>query len=208
MYNEYLQQFGLRENQDVVIVPFGSRVYGTQRGNSDYDFIAVMAPHILMPLDGKYLTEDCTWEKGQITIHQDDYETFVESMTRYSHIESLEAYFHPSGKIRDKFWFTPNLPRLRKSISQKASNSFVKAKKKILQGDYLLGYKSLFHSLRILAFGIQIAQSGEIYNFSVANRYFWRIMEIQSKTWEPLKKEFKPIYNELATEFRKLAPKD
>ncbi|KAL9646506.1 hypothetical protein ABK040_006565 [Willaertia magna] len=61
----------------------------------------------------------------------------------------------------------------RKPISAKSNNSFVKAKKKIIvEKELKIGLKSLFHSLRILHFGIQIAKHGKIINFEEATELY------------------------------------
>ena len=93
-------------------------------------------------------------------------------------------------------------------MSQKANHSFVKAKKKIeVEKDYYVGWKSLFHSLRILVFGIQIAKEGCISDYSAANDYWHEIREANQYDWSYFKSKYQPEHNRLATEFRKLAPK-
>ena len=85
----------------------------------------------------------------------------------------------------------------------------MKAKKKlIVEKDYdpYIGKKSLFHSLRIILFGIQIAQYGKIINYEEANIYY-DIVKSEIIEWEYFKKKYQPIYNNLKTEFRKLAEK-
>ena len=101
------------------------------------------------------------------------------------------------------------MSELRTTISEKASHSFVKAKKKIdKEHDYYVGWKSLFHSLRILNFGIQVASKGKIYDYSAANPIWFEIRDAQRYTWDYFKDKYQPVYNELATEFKKLAPKE
>src|SRR5690606_16367271 len=104
-----------------------------------------------------------------------------------------------------------NLTQLRRSISAVASNSFVKCKKKLIKGpDYnpYIAKKSLFHSLRILDFGIQIATHGKIMDFSSCNHLYRDIMSIESDDWEIFKEKYTPLANSLKSKFKKVAPLD
>jgi hypothetical protein len=74
------------------------------------------------------------------------------------------------------------------------------------QVDYYIGVKSLFHSLRILMFGIQIANTGKIFDFSVANSIYYKIMS-KDWTWEELDLEFRPLRNSILSEFRTVTKK-
>lgn len=67
-----------------------------------------------------------------------------------------------------------------------------------------IGTKSLWHSLRILMFGIQIAKHGKIIDWQEANKYSDDIK--YNPSWEYLKHQYQPIKNELASEFRVLVP--
>jgi len=120
-------------------------------------------------------------------------------------IFSIPIYFH---KI---FSVTIDLKKLRTSISRTSSQSFNKAKKKFLspynkEGELFRGKKSLFHALRILVFGIQIAKNQKIIDYHEANKYFIEIMNNPSDKWDDYL-YLKSQYNTLMTTFRKLAPK-
>lgn len=179
------------------VYPYGSRVYGTANSRSDYDFI-IVGPKGLQEeinrfgdVDFNFYTKEEWWEK----------------LKRHD-IDALECHFHPEP-IKLSFYpiFKIDLPTLRKSISTKANHSWVKSKKKLeVEGDIYVGTKSLFHSLRILLFGIQIARYGKIVDFTEANS-FWYSIDNDPKDWRYLKDKYQPIFNELATEFKKLAPK-
>jgi hypothetical protein len=123
-------------------------------------------------------------------------------------VHALEAYFLPDGICRGQFQLKINLKVLRNTLSEKASHSFVKAKKKIdKEKDFYVGWKSLFHSLRILNFGAQIAETGAINDYAAANHHWFDILHNPQYEWAYLEEKYKPIYNELATRFRKAAPK-
>jgi predicted nucleotidyltransferase len=182
-----------------LMIPYGSRVYGTTGPNSDEDYMGI----ILLP-------RSCTGEEyrhNDLNVHLYNKVDFQKQLDIHK-IHTLEAWYLPDSPCHKHFKFQLNLHVLRESISEKANHSFVKAKKKIeIEKDYYIGQKSLFHSLRILTFGIHIARDGKI-DFGAANQYWRDIIESGQYNWEYYKNKYQPIYNSLATEFRKLAPKE
>ncbi|WP_309714294.1 nucleotidyltransferase domain-containing protein [Armatimonas sp.] len=183
-----------------LFIPFGSRVYGTARPDSDDDYLVVFPEN-----DGPSGLE-LALENTNLQIF-----TLVEYQTALDahQIHALEAYFVPNSPLSALCSFTLNRATLRQALSQKASHSFVKAKKKIaVEQDYLPGWKSLFHSLRILVFGIELARTGALTNFAAANAYWDEIWAAQETDWETLKTRWQPVHNALSSEFRKLAPKE
>lgn len=192
MFKHFLTKYGFKES-DVLIIPYGSRVYGTHNEKSDYDYLAIVL--------GGQTGIEYDWHDINITIYS--HKDFQDQLKECK-IHALEAYFHQEIP----FYFKLNLGKLRSSLSEKASHSFVKAKKKIEVGtDYYIGWKSLFHSLRILNFGIQIGKHGKIVNYGEANHYWDEIKNANQYNWQYFKAKYQPIYNELSTEFKKLAPK-
>lgn len=192
--------YGLREC-DVVLIPYGSRVYGTHSEKSDYDYIGLVPANRMVDTGTEY-----HW--NNLNVHIYNRYDFQKQLERHK-IHALEAYSMPDGYVAANFKFQLDLPVLRKEISEKASHSFVKAKKKIdKESDFYVGWKSLFHSLRILNFGIQFASKGKIYDYSEANNYWYEIRDAQQYNWEYFKDKYQSVYNELASEFRKLAPKE
>lgn len=192
-------EFNLNGN-DYYLIPYGSRVYKTNEELSDYDFIVIIK-------SDEVIYDDIEKNYDKINIHVYDSRTFQIKLNEHK-IFALETYFHTSNDLQHIFNFDLNLELLRKEISSVSSNSFVKAKKKIeVEQDYYIGWKSLFHSLRIIMFGIQIASEGSIYDYSQANNYWLDIIRKKSYEWKPLKSKYQPIKNSLLTEFRKIAPK-
>ena len=178
---------------------YGSYVYGTNDSESDIDYILVVD----YQGDGeKQLNID------RLNINSYSINCF-QSMVNNHEVSALECIFLPEKfKIEiHPINFFLNIEKLRRSFSEKSSNSWVKAKKKIdIHNEYRLGRKSLFHSLRILMFGIQIIKYGKIVNYQEAN---WILEKIQSqdyKNWSEYKEFWQPKYNELRSEFRKLGP--
>lgn len=185
--------------ETTIYVPFGSQVYGTALPDSDLDFIAVFPDNIAI--------SESELVFGNVNIQT---LTLVELQARLDahQINALEAYFVPESPLPALCSFTLSLPVLRHSLAQKASHSFVKAKKKLtVEHAYRTGWKSLFHSLRILTFGIELAQTGVLANFSAANAYWDELWEAQETRWDILQPRWQPVYNALSSEFRRLAPK-
>lgn len=184
---------------------YGSRVYECHNDQSDFDYIVIAD-------DDEDIVEVKGGEfDGDYTIY--NRETFFNRMAEHE-ISVLECLYLPPDKIlkQDMTIDLPkiNLSKLRHSISAKVSNSFVKCKKKLtVEKDFdpHIGKKSLFHSLRIIMFGIQLAKHNKIVDYTVANKYWDEIVGNECNDWEFYKKTYKPIYNNLMTEFRVLAPK-
>jgi hypothetical protein len=177
--------------------PYGSRVYGTQRKDSDADYLIIYETALTGQEEMIFSTSPF------LNLHYFSNKDWQNHLNEHK-IYAIESYFLDKNH---EFVFNLDKTKLRHEFSQKASNSWVKAKKKLtVEKDWMIGWKSLFHSLRILNFGKQIAEFGEIKDFSSENDTWKKILEMQCYDWEILNKEFKSIYNEKATEFRKVAP--
>ena len=132
---------------------------------------------------------------------------------------ALEIYYQMRDDERLKYSFNLNLDTLRRKISAVCSNSWSKARKKldIPEEDDYIGLKSLFHSIRILSFGRNIAKDNKIdylnvliKNEVVKSKDFWLQLENEYNSgfrWKEFKSKYTEIQNFNATEFRKLAPK-
>lgn len=204
---EIKKEFGL-QGKKVFFSTYGSSVYGTDTAKSDLDLLCVVP-------DDSGITSGLELHKDKVNVQFHTYTEYQKQLDLHK-IVPLECYFNVAERnsfdaedlLCKNFKFNLNLQTLRHSFSEKASNSFVKAKKKIdKEHEFYIGWKSLFHSLRILKFGIQLAKKGEIYDFAEANHYWDEIITAQQYVWEYYKVKYQPIYNSLATEFRQLAPK-
>lgn len=210
MLNEIISRTKVNQSDLIAVFPYGSRVYGNARKNSDYDFIVV--------------TTKKTNEQYSDKLININYYTPEEHQKRLTdhEISALECFFLPQSQIlfdvfhplnvnpRIKpFTFTLDVNILRHSLSAKSSNSWVKSKKKLtVEKDYDLdlGRKSLFHSFRIIDYGKQIAEYGKIVDYGSCNDLFKEIMNCY--TWDQMFDQYKQRYNQLCHEFRILAPKD
>lgn len=177
------------------VFPFGSKVYGTDTEKSDDDFIIVVEGNE----EKEYGIHE---EKRNIHVYTD---TSFRKRIKEHDIAALESIF----SNETQFVFHLDLETLRKSISAVVSNSFSKCRKKLSPGENYDPYgakKSLFHSLRILDFGIQIATYGRIVDFKKMNHYFVEIMENPSVDFEDYRRKYEPVGQSLKAELKRVAP--
>lgn len=194
----------IKNDNIISLFKYGSHVYGTNTPKSDNDLIMVVK-------DDTHINDDflMTFNKfGDLTIYS---ESQFQNQINEHEISVLECLFLEDKNIykNKKDWnFNLNLQTLRNKISAKASNSWVKAKKKfIVEKDYnpYIGQKSAWHALRILNFGTQIALYGKIKNYQELTPLYKDILSLE---WDEINNKYKSLYNELASKFREVAPKE
>ena len=199
LLEDIIRTSGIHPSRIFNIYIFGSRAYNTFKPDSDWDVIMVANNSV----------ESTEIRRGLFNIHIYTPDKFKADLD-WHRINNLECIYAPDwAKLKETikyndFKIDPN--KLRHAISHISSNSWVKAKKKLLEGEYNIGIKSFFHSLRIPMFGIQILQSGRITDFTCAN-HIWDKLKRGRWTWNELDTEFRELHNNILTEFRKLAPK-
>ena len=181
---------------------YGGQVYGVASDQSDLDYIAIVTSdkeeNHMEVSSNKKLDINIFNEKSFLNMIEDNEITSLECLSLLNSFIILQS---------KTFEFKPNLSKLRESISQKSSHSFIKARKKIRYGEYYIGRKSLWHSFRIIYFGIQMAKYGKIIDFSAANYLYDDIVLSNNMDEEYYKTKYLGLHNQLMTEFRKLAPK-
>ena len=198
-YTEILKRAKLDDSNVVNDYMYGSRVYGTNHAKSDYDFIFVVK-----------VRNNEQFSNNQININFYTEEGHQQRLNEHE-ISALECQFiSPEFILKEskKFNFKLDLARLRHSLSKKASNSWVKCKKKLTvpaDYDFGVGRKSMFHSFRILDYGIQIATQGSIVDYGSCNELFQEIMRYYD--WESLYEHFKKQHNEVSSNFREVTHK-
>jgi predicted nucleotidyltransferase len=199
-YNEVLNRANLKDEDVICAYCYGSRVYGNITKTSDWDFIFIV----------KEKTNE-QFSDTLININFFDIDGHKQRLVNHE-ISALETLFLDDKFILKedmKFDFTLNTKMLRRSLSRKSSNSWVKAKKKLtVEKDYDLnvGRKSLWHAFRIIDYGIQIATKGMIYDYGTRNDMYYEVI-YNYNDWSELFENYKKSYNSLMTEFRKVAPK-
>jgi len=192
------------------IFQFGSTVYGNKKPE-DVDMIVVYQSSTFF--------DDVQIVSGNYNVNAYHIDTFTEMLLNHK-IDALECLFIPKtvysyvSPILQRVFnsFVLNKEQLRRSISSTSSNSYAKAKKKIIvkeDFDIASSIKSLWHSFRIMQFGIQLAKNNKISNFKETNSMFLEIIHkyINSKSnWGEIHAEFKPQMNKLHSEFKLLCP--
>jgi predicted nucleotidyltransferase len=173
---------------------FGSHLYGTNIIGSDYDYVIV----------SDSVSDEKHIETTEIDIHIYSESKFRDLLENHD-IQTLECYFQMDDELRGYLDFKLDKWKLRKTVSSIANNSYVKCKKKLIDGEIYIGLKSLFHSIRILDLGIQIAKNQQIDFTSKCDEYV-KIMEI-GDDWDKINTIYKPIIKKLSGDFRQLCPK-
>jgi predicted nucleotidyltransferase len=195
-----LKTSGIHPSRVFNVYLFGSRVYGTADNSSDWDVIMIANNSV----------DSTEIRKGLFNIHVYTPDKFKADLN-WHRINNLECIWAPdSAKLKETIKFDDfkiNKNKLRHALSHISSNSWVKCNKKLnVENEYYIGVKSLFHSIRIPMFGIQIAETGKIYDFSCAN-FIWDKIKKNHWAWPELDKEFRPLLNQTLSQFRKLVPK-
>ena len=197
------------------IYKYGSRMYGMDTEESDLDYCIVIdneAP-LFPSKPSSELKEYSQLETKSMDLHIMSKRYYEELLEKHD-IMALECYYQEDPIERCEVDFTLNLQALRKSISSTVSNSWVKASKKIQieEEDSKIGLKSLYHSFRILDFGIQIAKYNDIIDYEYSGGLNpvrdSNIENIINPSWDFWNNKLKPLHNAKMTEFRLLAPKE
>lgn len=175
---------------------YGSHIYKSNDEFSDIDLILIVKE--------KQISEN-------IDIHiftVEEFQTLLNNMD----IKALECFFIiDEFKFENHiFTFNYNESNLRKSISTISNNSWVKSKKKItVLGDYDLrcGLKSLFHSIRILDYGIQISKYKKIISFETYSYILKDLHKLSNEfsfvdLWEKMNTKYHPLFKKLKSEFK------
>lgn len=180
---------------------YGSFVYETfQNGISDYDYIVIL-PDKFQDFNGKQFEKDnCQYSFYTQSAWQERLDK--------NEVDAIETYFLPEKYIiKETVKFSTNIikEKIRENFSKTASNSFVKCKKKLtVEKDFAprVGKKSLWHSLRIIDFGIQILKYGKIKDYTSTNYLYDEIVNYEDNNWKYYKEKYQQLYNKMKTEFR------
>ena len=190
------------------IYVYGSRVYGHTHPDSDLDYAIVISNEAAIWKDG--MKQYVQFESHDLDMHIMS-ENYYKQLLKEHDIMALEMFYAIEPIKKYEAEFTLNLAQLRKSVSSIANNSWVKAKKKINleDEDSKIGLKSLYHSFRIIDFGIQLARDGKIWRFDYRGPVHDSDREnIINPSWEYWNTKLKPEHNKRMSDFRILAPKE
>lgn len=187
-------------NNALNIYEYGSIVYGTYiDGKSDKDYIVIVPDDYAVDID-QIEYDNCHYN----IFHALEWQHKLDN----NEVDAMEVYFlDKKHVIKERIVFQTNIvpSKIREQFSRTASNSFVKCKKKlIVPQDFhpRIAKKSLWHSLRIINFGIQILTMNTIEDYSSMNYLYDEIVNNTINEWEFYQQKYKPIYNQLKTKFR------
>lgn len=181
---------------------YGSRLYGTHREDSDWDYIAIVLEY---PETGSLL------EKEDKTYHLYSLEDHAKAML--NHDVAIIESMYLNNKIPN--FFRLDKGKLRESFSTVSNHSWVKGYKKLtvhFDYDKLAGIKSIFHSIRITDYGIQLADQGRIYkkdryNYIMKDLYYLAEKYEREELWNIIESKYKKLWKDLRHEFKMLCPK-
>lgn len=191
----------------------GSQLYGLTNSQSDTDYLYLCK-------DTRLLANS---ELNDILLNKDielfDYDKFKEELNKHN-LKTLEVYYNYYEQIvnlvPELVSFTINKQLLRRSISATCSNSDVKAKKKIKNGEIYTGRKSFFHVYRILYMYLPLAKGSNnlTYSSEAVQAHLRPIYEdivlshCEDTTllYERLKAKYSPLLKEMMHELRVLCP--
>jgi predicted nucleotidyltransferase len=148
----------VKEKDILNVYMIGSRVYGTDSFSSDYDYVVVTSTDL----------NNREYRRGELNIHVYNKEHFQEKLNQQK-VQFIEAFLSPI-KLKEEYSFYWNLDRARlvQEFSMNSDETFSGYLKARFEDKYL-AYKKLFHSIRLLIFGLQILKFGKITDFSAAN---------------------------------------
>lgn len=212
-----LAMCGVDMDSIVSVSFFGSHVYKSSNSNSDIDLIVITDQQSIIT-DNFIIKSDV---HDALTLNVKIYTPVGFQLSLDEHdISAVETFFMPKSYILlgslDGFTFNLDKGKLRSSISQVVTHSWHKGKQKLVKvGDYdkNAGIKSVFHSLRILDLGIQVASTGSIYDFSRMNYVLLDIVKLsgeytRNELWSKISSKYLGDYKRLRTKFKELAPKE
>lgn len=202
---EYLKE----KYNALAVFPYGSTVYKNKKPE-DQDFIIIS--------DKEYFQEAFEINGIKYEISNYNKEQFFKLINDHeiAFLECIKINHNSKYVNKEIEDFISNFKiikeQLRESISSKSSNSYVKAKKKlIVEEDFNINVslKSLWHSFRMLDFGIQIVKNDEIDPKS-SNELYERIVKdylLSNNDWDKIHSKYKPEYNNLLSKFKEVCPK-
>lgn len=171
MYNSEEILSALNIKDDVLgIFPYGSRVYGLAKDDSDYDYIIVTKSSFLSSGAFKQNAISSLDRKIQGVLYSRS--GFIDAINNYE-IGALECLsLQPEQIVISKWPFKVQKwddKEMVKKVIQKASASWHIASEQSKMDQKSHAKKGIFHALRILMFGIQLKEHQKIVDFSVSN---------------------------------------
>jgi predicted nucleotidyltransferase len=199
--NEIINSLKIEE-EILAIYPYGSRVYGTASENSDYDYIVVTKGAFLK--SGAFKQNAISSDDRKIQAVLYSRTGFIDALNNYE-MGAIECIFLDSSQVllskwpfRIQKWDTKEMAD---KVIQKASASWHIASRQSKDGFKAIAKKGIFHSLRILMFGLQLKEYQTIYNYSEANELKTEIDRIPEDMFDD--RTYLSLRDELIQKLRK-----
>lgn len=158
------------KDEVINIFPYGSRVYGNHGENSDHDYVIVCKPSILS--NGAFKNNAISNKDFSIQGIVYSRSGFKDALNNYD-ITALECIFLEDSRIIFSKWdFSLDKideRALSRSIISKSSMSLHSSKNFKRRGNIKKAKVGVYHSIRILDFGLQIKEFGKIVNYGSCN---------------------------------------
>jgi hypothetical protein len=191
-----LEELKLQKSDLVKVFVYGSRLYGVNNKDSDYD-VCVIVKGFHGPLLNKKSPEGGIYEnlvtfeelKMDVSIYELSFWQYKMNQNIVDAIGYLtipeDSLWFSSG---ENFSFTVNFMKLKhqvdvfKGVHEDIAFGLLKKK------NFSKARKILIHCIRCMKFGIQIAKDGFISDFKAANHQFYEIQKLEDnvesiKTW-------------------------
>jgi len=193
----------IEDENNLNIYIFGSQLYGTANEKSDTDLIVIQKEFK---------------EIDDVNVHCYTFDMFWTACEN-GEIACLEVLFAQKAlkeTVKISKGIKLNRESFRRNNSMLSSNSWVKGKKKlIVLGDYDLdiGLKSIFHSLRILDYCIQIGEQNKIYDFTRDSYILEDLYKLSESykyqaLWDAIDSKYRGEFNKRKSLFKTLFPID
>ena len=198
---EICNELHLDINEILNIFPYGSQIYGTADEYSDFDYIIVYKRSILPSGSFKDNAISSSDREIQGTCYSRG--GFIDAINNYQ-MPVLECLFLPEDMIVKKtFNFKINKFNEKdfiKNVITSASSSWHNAILSYKDDNFEYVTKNIYHALRILNFGVQIKETGKIYDFGSMNNLKSKIYDdeiiCKPKDWHDM---FIELSNKLKT---------
>lgn len=192
------------QKEDIVaLTPYGSRTYGINHDKSDFDFMCIVkkdVPEVQLRM-----------ENIDVNVMSDkEFREHVQNCR----IDILENLFYPKPLVGQQYFSELiglvkgiDKVKLRISVSKICSKGISYAKNLWKIGDHIKAKKNICHAYRFTLFGMQLVNSGKIYDYECANDFFKRIDEtVGTGEFRETMGSFLLECKVLAKEFIKMCP--
>lgn len=200
MYQKILKDFKLSDSEVLNVIPYGSRIYGTNDYNSDYDFLVII----------KSGTDRQEKSYNEINVAIYSVDSFQDKINQHK-IVALEGFFLPKEKCLKStkdLKFKLNKSILSEELVKRANEDWNKAKNRFDAIDDLYrAKKTLFHGFRVLDFGIQIVKNNTIKDYSSMNFLWHELNDFVFGKWEEYEGKYSEYFNLKMDEFKRISNK-